>query len=355
MQRTFSDPFRIRLNAMSEEKRVADAVILRIASNMSFPETRQLGNVLCEIFRARSLRELVGQLRCTDFVVLDGNEMVLRYCLLSFILPVFRRPFVALDLVLRKPQTAGEFVKARIIRVLLHRVDFFIHYFKDLSGYERYFGIGAERSGYVPFKPNLSRRGTLNSQQEGEYILCFGQSMRDYETFFEAVKALPYPCAVPKPKYERLRQHGSRFIRKLSELPSNVRLLDDDGSEEAMIGILKEAKLVVLPILKTSLCASGIGVYLNSMYLGKCVIMSATPGAADVLSNQALIVPPEDPIALREKIRVAWTDDLLREKTASAGRAYASGLGGVRELCDRVLHESLRWYFRQQFQERNVF
>ena len=54
---------------------------------------------------------------------------------------------------------------------------------------------------------------------DGQYVLCFGQSMRDFDTFFDAVERLPYAAAITRPDLARLRLHGSRFSRSLDQLP----------------------------------------------------------------------------------------------------------------------------------------
>jgi glycosyltransferase involved in cell wall biosynthesis len=283
-------------------------------------------------------------LRDSDLVVVNGLEMTLRLCKLFTVAPFLQRPLVAVDVVLRKPDSARRLLNALVTRRLLKQVDYFLHYFRDLHGYEKYFGVTPERSGYVPFKPNLRHRAEINPNADGEYVLCIGQSVRDYETFFDAVSGLPCPAAIPAPDFRELRRHRSRFTRGLGGVPTNVRVLEDDKSEECLLRIVSGARLVVLPILRSSLCASGIGMYLNSMLLGKCVVLSRGPGASDVLTDQAIMVEPEDPDALARAIRCAWDDDILRKKTAAAGYAYAISLGGEPELCDRVLAMAVHWY-----------
>ena len=131
-------------------------------------------------------------------------------CALFTLVPALRRPLIAVDVVLRRPENAKELLRSWIVRFLLKRVDYFVHYFRDLSGYAKYFDITPERSGYVPFKPNLRYRVEAGPNPDGEYVLCIGQSMRDYETFFEAVATLPIPAAIPTPDLAELRRHRSR-------------------------------------------------------------------------------------------------------------------------------------------------
>jgi glycosyltransferase involved in cell wall biosynthesis len=159
------------------------------------------------------------------------------------------------------------------------------------------------------------------------------------------MEQLPYPAAITRPDQALFAQHGARFTRDLARLPENVRLLDDDGTDESLMRVVKGAKMVVLPILKTSLVASGIGTALNTMILGKCVIGSAGPGMSDVFdSGEVLVAPPEDADALARIIRRAWEDDALRMQTAAKGLQYARRSGAEPDLHQRIIDQVAVWF-----------
>jgi glycosyltransferase involved in cell wall biosynthesis len=250
---------------------------------------------------------------------------------------------IAADLVLRTP-LGRDRLSLPLKRLLLRQVDHFIHYFRDVSGLDRTFGIGADRSSFVPFKVNLVDRFTVDPAPEGQYVLCLGRSMRDFDTFLDAIEQLPYPAAITTPDQTLFAKHGTRFTRPLDALPKNVRVLEDNGSDEAMIGIVKGARLVVLPILATSMVASGISTALNAMILGKCVIGSEGPGMSDIFTNEVLTAPPEDAWALAQVIQRAWEDDELRSCTAAAGLRYAREAGGEPDLYQRVIDQVAVWF-----------
>jgi glycosyltransferase involved in cell wall biosynthesis len=234
-------------------------------------------------------------------------------------------------------------------RFLLSKVDHYIHHFKDLRAYGEVFGIRLDRSSFVPFKVNLSDHHRLEPRPGGDYVLCFGRSMRDFDTFFTAMESVPYPGAIARPNLIELKRNCAKFTRPLDRLPRNIRLLEDDGSESAQIRILSGAKFLVLPILEGSMAASGISTCLNAMMLGKCVVGSEGPGMTDVFSSgEILSVPPEDPTALARAIRQAWEDDALRTRTAAAGYAYAVGVGGERELYARIIDQVTTWCATRQ-------
>ncbi len=320
--------------------------IVRILTNFErFPENWETAPGRAGTARiASGFSQFARRLDDCDIVIVNCDvRLTLHLQALFWLAPWKRRPMVAVDLVLREPRTLADRLLVRLKKLLLARVDLFLHYFKDLNGYQRYYGIGGNRSRYVPFKPNIRFRYQVEPDAEGEYVLCMGRSMRDYDTFFDAIAALPYPAAIPRPNFDDLRTHQSRFSRPVEQLPPQVRVIEDDGSPEAMIALMREARLVVLPVLKDSICASGLGTYLNAMLMGKCVILSEGPGASDVLEDQALLAPREDPQALAAMIRRAWEDDALRRTTAERGYHYALALGGEQELYQRILAELDGW------------
>ena len=293
---------------------------------------------------ARTAAQCLHQARRCDVVLINSDpRLVLQLCALFAALPYLRRPLVASDTVLRRPEGWRQRLTLPGRRFLLSRVDHFIHHFKDLSGYRSIFGIGPERSSFVPFKANLRYRCNVDPNPEGEYVLCFGRSLRDFDTFFDAVERLPYPAAIARPDFAALRAHGSRFSRPLDRLPRQVRLLEHDPREyRSQAEVMMGARLVVVPLLRSCLVASVTP--LSAMLLGKCVILTAGPATNGLFTDEVLTVPPEDPGALADVIDRAWRDRELREKTAAAGYRYASGLGGEPELVARLLDQVCSWY-----------
>lgn len=247
-------------------------------------------------------------------------------------------PLVSVDIVLRRPNSLKSRALLPVRRTLLRRVNQFIHLFRDVRGVKEVWGIPPEKSAFVAFKPNLPPPAeNTRPSHPGKYILCFGRSLRDYDTFFEAVGRLPYPAAIPAPNIADLRAHGARFTPKRAALPPNVQLLPDDGSNAAQARILGDSRLVVLPVLKTSIVASGISTCLNAMLYGRCVIGSEGPGMSDIFTKEVLLCRPEDSDALKAVIQEAWEDDDLRLRTAEAGWRYAKALGGEMEFYQRVI------------------
>lgn len=282
--------------------------------------------------------------RNADLVIINCHVgLTLKLAALYLFFPWLRRPILTNDIVLRAPRNRKQSLILPLKRFLLSRIEHFTLHFKNLEGYHKYYGIDAARVSYLPFKANIRYRYDYKVSPDGEYILCFGRSERDYDTFFEAMEKVPdLPAVIPPPDWEAFHAHHCRFTRSIDQLPTNVRVIDDDGSAESLIRIIEGAKLVVLPIVAASIAPSAIGTYLNAMLMGKCVIVSHGIATTNILVNgEALLVPNEDPEALAATIRRAWDDKELRERTAEIGRKYAEDCGGEPELRLRVLDRAL--------------
>jgi glycosyltransferase involved in cell wall biosynthesis len=321
-----------------------DRARLRIVTNfMNSPESVESpsGNQAM-VLRCESWPELRRLLDSVDLVIIDCRDTLI-YKLTAYLLlrPWRKMPVIAVDLVLRQPFNLRHKLSAVLKRLLFTRVDHFIHYFRDISGYTRHFGITAARSSYVPFKVNIDEVRLSPEEISEEYIFTMGVSLRDYDTFIHAISELPYPAAIPEFSFENFEGRNQSSGWTKDNIPQNLTILPDSGRRADLIRNLARARLVVIPTQASSLCASGISSYLAAMHLGKCVISTTGPGASDVLTDQALLVVPHDVSALKNAITRAWEDESLRRETAENGRRYAASLGGEPELLQRIYRRTL--------------
>lgn len=274
-----------------------------------------------------------------DLILLNSStRRLLGLCAMMWLLPIYRWRLISLDIHLLEPVGWKRRVVALIVRFLLRKINLHILYFKDLRGYEKYYGVSPAISRFVPFKVNsweiLPAREKLNS--DGEYVFCGGRSLRDLKTFKEAMAKVPYPGLL-------LYQHDASFMETygtsvdLNELPSNIRAECHDGNNDTWIDFIRRAKLIVIPALPNSIYAPGLSLYLLAMALKKCVIISEGPQTRGLLKDEAVIVPPSDPQALAEAIRRSWGDDDFRRTTADAGRRYAESCAGESRMLQDIV------------------
>lgn len=274
-----------------------------------------------------------------DLVVIDNDHW--RIYLAALLRPWLRFGLISVDLILRQPLTLRERALARLKSLALVQVDKFILYFKNATGYQRYYRIEPERIVYVPFKPNgKDGRAWPETVPDGSYVLCAGRTMRDIHTFVKAMTVARCPAILLQQPVDIMREHGTDDWR--DELPSNVELaIHEDGKFETFLSFIARAKLVVIPRYTHDIGCTGISTYLIAMALGKCVVISGGPGVDDLLTDEAEIVPAEDVSVLAATVSRLWNDDIERGQIATCGKRYADSLGDTARLCGDILAQSM--------------
>lgn len=263
-------------------------------------------------------------------------KRLLIHCLFRYLFPYCKSLLVSLDQNLLIPKSPIDRAIAWIKRILFRKVDLFILYLKDVSGYERYYGISASRAVYVPFKVNvwdmIGDPKELSS--DGDYVLAAGRSLRDLKTFIEAMRTLKFPAVLLHQSEQIMFEHDTNI--QLGQLPMNVTPSYHDGNRKSWIEFIRKARVVVIPTLPT-ITAAGVSVYLDAMALKKCVVLNDNPASRGILTEQAIIVPPQDPQRLAEAIRMAWMDNGRREQIATMGWEHAQTLQGEKRLLKDIV------------------
>jgi glycosyltransferase involved in cell wall biosynthesis len=291
-----------------------------------------------------SATEFIRQCFHSDLVILNTDQKKLMLaCALRWIVPFVHFRLVSVDILLRRPTTLTSRAKALLKKILLRRVDRFLLYFKNLRGCERFYGIGPDRAVYVPFKVNDWDKIQLwaDTTSGGDYVMCAGRTMRDVNTFVEAMRRSGCHGLLHQQKADVMAEHGTQAWE--GDLPSNLKLvIDESYRHEVFLDFIAKARLVVIPRFRNDIGPAGIATYLVAMALNKCVIVSEGPGVDDVLTDEAVIVPPEDPEALAEQIKRLWNDHVLRAEIAARGKEYALSLGGEERLHRDILLASIQ-------------
>jgi glycosyltransferase involved in cell wall biosynthesis len=314
---------------------------IRIITNMArLADTRYEGAAF--EFSPHAPRGIAGAVKTFfrsfrhDFILLDGTVRdALILAALKSVVPFHRAKIVLLDVLLSTPNGFWGRAKARLIGRLLRRTHRIMLYYRNTQGWQQHYGIPADRFRYIPFKVNQREMISRITPVDGGYVFCGGKTRRDFATLFEAVKELDFPVKVVTTSNRDIAPHGSYVDERTA--PPNVEVVRLDGSPEAFISHMASGRLVVLPITP-EISGAGISVYAQAMALGKCVVISAGPGAEDVLtSDQAIIVPPSDPAELRRAIERAFTDPSYRAPFERNGYQWAMSLGGEDQLYETIL------------------
>jgi glycosyltransferase involved in cell wall biosynthesis len=267
-----------------------------------------------------------------DVLVLTGGTWrVVGFCLMKSLMPFSPCKLVAVDFILSRPQGWKQTAIARLKGLLLRKVDRFVLHFKDTSEYERIYGIPPSKCVFVPFKVNYWEKMSPKdpSFMAEEYVFTAGRSYRDFPTFIEAMRKVDYPGLLLYEEAALLKQSATDV--DLSNLPANLAAAKNEG-EQSWVEYIRRAKIVVVPLLPSTMYAPGLSLYLMAMALKKCVIVTEGLATRGMLTDEAVIVVPKDAGAMAAAITRVWNDDALRNKTAEAGRRYAERCGGESRL-----------------------
>lgn len=147
-----------------------------------------------------------------------------------------------------------------------------------------------------------------NSEQP---VFAGGNSLRDYGTLIEALKGTPFKAVI-----------ASSNTHKFDPDQINFKYLSHHNFFRAMA----HSSVTVVPLIPTNKRSVGQQTYLNAMALGKLLVISDVSGVRDHLTpdEHALVVPPNDPKALREAI--SWALNPVNQKRveeiAAAGKRH---------------------------------
>lgn len=174
-------------------------------------------------------------------------------------------------------------------------------------------GLSPDRVHAIPISVD-DRFFTPSSNGTGDYVLTVGFDIaRDYSTFLEAMKGLPYKTImVARPRSV-----------KGATLPSNVEL-EPDASYVRLRELYAGARCVVLPVKPDSFPyggdTSGATALAEAMAMAKPIVTTERKHWSDYVvdGESALVVPPEDPQALREAIQETFENESLGESLGQA-------------------------------------
>ena len=170
-------------------------------------------------------------------------------------------------------------------------------------------GIDPRRVHFTKFSSQLPREilGELPSisdvQNREKYVFSGGNSLRDYDTLLGDVDGLDTRTVI-----------ASSNNHVFDNAKVEFKYLNQKDYFKAMAA----SAVVVVPLIETERRSVGQQTYLNAMALGKLTIISDVIGVRDhvEVDSQALLVPPNDANALRD--RITWALDLRNSAQVDA-------------------------------------
>ena len=146
-----------------------------------------------------------------------------------------------------------------------------------------------------------------------------GREMRDYVTFFEAIRDFPAPCHIAA---NVAMGRNDRWVSDLSRLgPLPPHITTGARPYPELRKLYARSRFVVIPLLPTD-TDNGITVMTEAMAMGKPVICTRVAGQRDLLEDgvNGIFVPPGDARALRQAIEFLWSHPAECERMGREGR-----------------------------------
>lgn len=232
-------------------------------------------------------------------------------------------------------------LKRALRRFLYRNVDRFVVYSSEERRlWSEYLGYDPSRFATVLFASNIldpSRHPEGLYLPEGDYGFAAGRSGRDYRTFFEAVKDLPYPFVVVSDKAS---------VEGL-EIPENVTLHCDIPWSK-YLELLEKSAFTVVPLHDWQRSIGQV-VILEGYAFGKPTVATRCIGTTDyvVEGETGFLTPPYQAAAMKDSIRQLIDSGENRARMGKAALEEVRRRFSPQAYLDRyrnVLEEAVRSY-----------
>ena len=308
----------IHLNEMTENKSCAKPESgIKILTDIEIGQCPTWSSNT-DLFRSSAKAGLINRLGhlyryCQDYdVVIIANIKLAQ--MFGFLKTVLRRKkpvLIILELMLDESRDSILWkIKKFFQRVCFYSAEvIFVSSKREVATYAERLALPQSRIRFLPFHTNVTEPKII--REAGTYIFSAGRTGRDYATLAAAVDGLDVNVVVVS---DRNNVRGITF-------PENVQVLCDIPYSQYM-ELLCGSRLVVVP-LKRRLKSTGQVVFLEAMGLGKPVIATLTVGTEDYIEDgvTGVLVPPSDPLALRDAIRNFLLDPKTYESMAEKAAA----------------------------------
>ncbi|MCK4872279.1 MAG: glycosyltransferase family 4 protein [Phycisphaerales bacterium] len=224
--------------------------------------------------------------------------------------------------------------KGALVRWAFRRIDLaFVHSRADLTELLGKLGLTDRQMAfrrYWRFEPTHDQLDACKADEiDGPYVLAYGATDRDFDTFFKAMGGLPHQgVAVVRPW----------AVEGLTP-PDNV-IVHEHLPLAQLDGLIAGADLCVIPLLG-ELPSSGQIALLSAYRQGKATICTDVRGIIDYLEDGAVKrVPKRDVPAMRAAIDMLMSDEAARDALGRRAREVSetvfSAHAALREIDEAI-------------------
>jgi glycosyltransferase involved in cell wall biosynthesis len=167
----------------------------------------------------------------------------------------------------------------------------------------------------------------------GDYLLSVGMESRDYPTLQAALSRLPYPVHVVASGWSR-----EAAFRPAGGIDQRDNITVERGiSALRLRDLYRGCRMVVVPLRHTT-HAAGVTAIVEAMAMSKPVVVSASPGIEDYVSDgvSGRVVPVGDADALRQAIVELWEHPATAERIGRDNRRRVEASTNLDAYVERV-------------------
>jgi hypothetical protein len=173
-------------------------------------------------------------------------------------------------------------------------------------------GVALTSIEVTPFFPTIQVERNFDelltaAKSPAPRVFTGGNAMRDYDQLREALGGADILVTVA--------------TRNPAKNPPD-NFTEGPVSHPEFMRLMAESHAVVLPLKAPSMRSAGQQTYLNAMRLGKPTIVNDALGVRELIDGAAFVVPPRDPIALRDQVH--WVLD--EENRDAVNQVVARGV-----------------------------
>ena len=203
--------------------------------------------------------------------------------------------------------------------------------------------IAIEEYGIDPEKAVLLKRGVDQNfwkpqPAEIDMICSVGMEARDYPTLVEALKPLNIPCHIAVGASRGEIFDTVKELYNIKEIPDNITI--GPKYHRDLRNLYARSRFVVVTLMESD-SDNGLTTILESMAMGKPVIVTRTEGQIDVIQDgvTGIFVPQGDPKALTNAISELWNNPEKCEKMGRAARKYIEEVHNLEQFTDAIEQE----------------
>lgn len=218
--------------------------------------------------------------------------------------PLLRFKLILIDVAVARKIPPTNRLGILLLRLLFSRVDAIVCFISSKKLYwSKYVGF-PDKAMFIPEGVNPDQY-TPNFASEGDYVISVERAARDYDTLFSAVKDLEVKLIVIVGSDPMQDKVESELFRSNAVKPfHNIEIMREVPpylTQKLVAG----SRFVILSLSDIPFGSGGISVLLESMAMGKAVILTRTHHTIDYIENleTGIFSKPNNPEDLRNKAR----------------------------------------------------